>query len=98
MNFREQVAADKIIHFNNLRDRAEQDWGMTELDATVMPLWRIHQYEKSLTLSSIASAAKPWWIEKEYPTGFQIPEGLREQMLNTPGLSGQSRRWECGGW
>jgi hypothetical protein len=62
--YREQVKASDIIHFNNLRDRVEQDIGMTELDATVSNLWRIHQYEKSLTLSSIASAAKPWWIER----------------------------------
>lgn len=72
-NYREQVPAEDIIHFNNLRDRAEQDIGMTELDSTVLPLWRIHQYDKSLTLSSIASAAKPWWLEQREPTGFAAP-------------------------
>ena len=72
-NFREQVPADQIIHFNNLRQRAEQDIGMTELDATILPLWRIHQYDKSLTLSSIASASKPWWLEQKDPTGMEAP-------------------------
>lgn len=68
--WREQVPAADILHFNNLRDRAEQDIGMTELDSTTMPLWRIHQYEKALTLASIASNAKPWWLEQVEPTGM----------------------------
>lgn len=88
--FREQVPAKDIIHFNNLRERPEQDIGMTELDATVMPMWRIHQYEKALTLSSIASAAKPFWLERDVPNGFQVPEALREMMMNTPGLAGNN--------
>lgn len=86
--YREMVPADDVIHFNNLRDRAEQEIGMTEMDATTQPLWRIHQYEKALTLTSIATATRPWWIEKDLPTGFVVPEALREQFANTPGLSG----------
>jgi lambda family phage portal protein len=81
-SFREQVPATEIIHFNNLRNRAEQDIGMTELDATVLPLWRIHQYDKSLTLSSIASASKPWWIEEKMPTGQELPSEIRELVEN----------------
>lgn len=81
-NFREQVPASEIIHFNNLRTRAEQDIGMTELDATILPLWRIHQYDKSLTLSSIASASKPWWIEEAKPTGLELPGELQELVEN----------------
>ena len=81
-NFREQVPASEIIHFNNLRNRAEQDIGMTELDATILPLWRIHQYDKSLTLSSIASASKPFWIEEALPTGQEIPSEIRELIDN----------------
>jgi capsid protein len=61
---------------------------MTELDSTTQPLWRIHQYEKALTLASIASAAKPFWLEQDIPTGFQVPDALREQMANTPGWNG----------
>ena len=86
--WREQVPAVDIIHFNNLRDRAEQDVGMTELDSTTMPLWRIHQYEKALTLASIASGSKPWWLEQLLPTGLQVPDGLAEQFSNTPGWNG----------
>ena len=80
--YREQVPASKIIHFNNLLTRPEQDMGMTELDATILPLWRIHQYDKSLTLSSIASASKPWWIEEAKPTGMELPGELRELVEN----------------
>ena len=80
--YREQVPASKIIHFNNLLSRPEQDMGMTELDATILPLWRIHQYDKSLTLSSIASASKPWWIEEAKPTGLELPGELRELVEN----------------
>lgn len=72
-NFRVQIPASEIIYFNNMRTRPEQDSGFTELDATMLPLWRIHQYDKSLTLSSIASASKPWWIEQKEPTGFTMP-------------------------
>jgi len=79
---REQVPASKIIHFNNLLTRPEQDMGMTELDATILPLWRIHQYDKSLTLSSIASASKPWWIEEAKPTGLELPGELQELVEN----------------
>lgn len=89
-NFRVQVPANSITHFNNLRDRPEQDFGVTELDATMMPLWRIHQYDKSLTLASIASSAKAWWIEKEFPTGVELPEGVREMLMNG-GASGAER-------
>lgn len=86
--FREPVPAREIIHFNNLRDRAEQDIGFTELDATILPLWRLQQYEKSLALSSIASAAKPWWLEKALPTGLQIPNAQIEGMTNAIGWTG----------
>ncbi len=85
--YRERVPAEEIVHFNNLRDRAEQDIGMSELDATLLPLHRIHQYEKALMLASIASAAKPFWLEKETPNGFVIPDGLKEQVMNSPGLA-----------
>jgi lambda family phage portal protein len=81
-NFREQVPASEIIEFCNLRMRPEQDIGATELDATILPLWRIHQYDKSLTLSSIASASKPFWIEEANPTGMELPSAFREMLEN----------------
>lgn len=86
--WREQVPAKDIIYFNNLRDRAEQDIGMTELDSTTMPLWRIHQYEKALTLSSIASASKPWWLEQEVPTGLAAPSDPATIYANGPTYNG----------
>jgi len=67
---RERVPAENIIHFNNLRDRAEQDIGFTELDACIQAIWRLFQYQKALTYASISSCMKPFWIKKNYPTGM----------------------------
>lgn len=86
--WREQVPADEIIHFNNLRDRAEQDIGMTELDATIQPLWRNRQYDKSLVLAAIASCMKPFVLEKKVPTGLGLPSEFVEQMMNSNGVGG----------
>ena len=72
-NFREQIPADQIIIWDNLRTRFEQDAGGSELDACVLPLWRLHQFNKSLTLSSVACASAPWWIEESKPTGLELP-------------------------
>jgi len=87
-NWREQVPAEDIIHFNNLCDRAEQDIGMTELDATIQPLWRNRQYDKSLVLAAIASCMKPFILEKKFPTGMQLPAEMMEQILNGSGVGG----------
>jgi len=70
--FRERIPAEQIILFNNLRDRAEQDIGFTELDASVQSLWRLFQYEKSLTYAAISSCMKPFWLKKNFPTGMQF--------------------------
>ena len=77
-----QIPASEIIEFSNLRMRPEQDIGMTMLDATIKPLWRLYQFGKSLTLSSIASASKPWWIEEALPTGQEMPSEIRELVEN----------------
>lgn len=79
-NFREQVAADEVVLMDNPRTRPEQDTGDTEFDASLLPLWRIHQYEKSLTLTSILCASRPWWIEEDKPTGLEMP-GYASQLL-----------------
>lgn len=68
--WRERVDADEIILYNNLRDRAEQDIGMTEMDSIMQYLHRIKQYEISLTLAAIGSCCKQWWIKKNFPTGM----------------------------
>lgn len=93
--WREQVPAADIIHFNNLRDRAEQDVGMTELDAIVQPLWRNQQYSKSLTIAALASTMKPFVLEKKFPTGIGITPEMAEMIANgeggpfgTPGARG----------
>lgn len=69
--WREKVPAEDVIHFNNLRDRCEQDIGMTELDAVIQCAHRDRQYNTALCLAAIASCCKPFWIEKLFPTGMQ---------------------------
>ena len=87
--FRERIPAEDIILFNNLRDRAEQDIGFTELDASVQSLWRLFQYEKALTYAAISSCMKPFWIKKEFPTGIQFTpdqlEGFFDRVNNGTG-------------
>ena len=75
--FRIRIDAKDMIMFNNLRDRAEQDIGFTELDSTIQALWRIFQYEKALTYAAIASCMKVFWYKKNFPTGLQMsPDDL----------------------
>lgn len=76
--FRERIPANKIIHLNNLRDRAEQDIGFTELEACVKPIYSNYQYTDALTRASIASACKPWVIEKNTPTGLTYSPSSEE--------------------
>jgi len=83
--WREQVPASDIVHFNNLRDRAEQDIGMTELDAVTQPVWRNQQYSKSLTIAALASTMKPFVLEKKFPTGIGITPEMAEQIANAEG-------------
>lgn len=68
--WRERVPADEMIHYNNLRDRAEQDVGMTEFDSSVQALHRLRQYGIAHTTAAIMSAAKPWWIKQTTPTSM----------------------------
>jgi capsid protein len=81
-NFREQVPAAEIIDINNLRDRPEQDIGMTEFDAAVQPIWRNNQFTKALTLCAIASHIRAFILEKKLPTGIQMPHELQESIQN----------------
>lgn len=81
-NWRERVDAKDIIHYNNLRDRAEQDIGFTELDASIQALHRNRQYDISLVYAAIASCCKPFWIKKEFPTGMNYTPEMLEQMMN----------------
>lgn len=79
--FRERIAIEDIVIFNNLRERAEQDVGFTELDASVQSLWRLFQYEKALTYAAISSCMKPFWIKKNFPTGMQFGAEQFDQLL-----------------
>lgn len=87
-NFRERVSAADIIYLPNLRDRAEQDIGMTELDSIVQQLHRDRQYDIALTYAAIASCCKPFWIKKEFPTGIPYSPEQLEQMVNGGTLPG----------
>lgn len=68
---RERVLAREIIHYNNLRERPEQEVGFTELDAVVQSMHHNAQYNRALTLAAVASCCKPFVIEKDLPTGLQ---------------------------
>ena len=67
--WREEVDADDIIHFNNLRDRAEQDIGFPEFDSIIQQLHRDRQFDVAHVTAAIWSACKPFFIIQEYPTG-----------------------------
>lgn len=76
---REEVPAEDIIHFNNLRDRAEQDIGFPELDSIIQALHRDRQFDKAHVTAAIWAACKPFFIIQEYPTGIPYA-GDPEQM------------------
>lgn len=89
--YRERVPAEDIILYSNLRERAEQDIGMTELDAAVQTIWRNQQFVKALTLVAIASHIRAFVLEKDLPNGLNLPDSLREQFINSQEyLNGQT--------
>jgi lambda family phage portal protein len=67
---RERIPADDIIHFNNLRDRAEQDIGFPEFDSIIQHLHLNRQFDRAHVSAAIWSAAKPFYIIQKYPTGM----------------------------
>jgi 2,3-bisphosphoglycerate-dependent phosphoglycerate mutase len=81
--FREQVPADDVVLYNNIRERPEQDIGFSEFDAGIQPLWKIEQYEKSLVIAAINSCIKPFVVTKQFPTGLQPPLELQEEFTRT---------------
>ena len=80
--WRERVPANDVILYSNLRERAEQDIGMTELDAAVQTIWRNQQFVKALTLVAIASHIRAFILEKDLPNGIDIPQERREEFFN----------------
>jgi lambda family phage portal protein len=73
-NWREQVPAKDILHYNNVPDRAEADVGFSEMDAAMQHMHRDRQYETALALAAIASCCKPFWIKKLFPTGMNFAD------------------------
>ena len=70
--FREQVPAENIILFSNLRERPEQDLGMSEIAAVLPAQWRNAQYSRALTIAAICSCIRAFVIEKKLPTGIPL--------------------------
>ena len=79
---RERVPADEIILFSNLRERPEQDRGMTELASTLPAQWKKEQYARSLTIAAICSCIRAFVIEKKMPTGIEMPPELQSAWRN----------------
>ena len=67
---RERVPADEIVLYNNLAERAEQEVGFTELNSIIRTVHQNSQYTRALTLTSIATCFKPFWIKRTFPTGM----------------------------
>ena len=78
--YRERVPAEDIIHYNNIRNRAEQDLGFTELEACVQNIYMNFKYAGALTQASLASCCKPWVIEKNTPTGLTYTPSQEEYL------------------
>lgn len=106
---RERIPAENIIHYNNLRNRAEQTYGFTEIEACVQKIYENFKYAQALTLASLASTCKPWVIEKNTPTGltytpskkdFEDLMGLAEERgaagLNAQGLNNNAPQLQQG--
>lgn len=68
--WRERVDAHDIIHFNNIRDRAEQDIGFPEYDSIIQHLHLNRQFDRAHVSAAVWSASKPFFITQEYPTGM----------------------------
>lgn len=61
--YRERVPAEEIVPFFNLRDRAGQFVGMTEMDSIIQRLHRIDQYDIAEVTAAIWASCKPVWIK-----------------------------------
>lgn len=68
--WRERFPENDIIHFNNIRDRAEQDIGFPEYDSIIQHLHLNRQFDRAHVSAAIWSASKPFFITQEYPTGM----------------------------
>lgn len=62
--YRERVPAADIIPLWNLRDRAGQYVGMSEMASIIKHLHRIEQHDISVVTASINAACKSFWLKK----------------------------------
>jgi lambda family phage portal protein len=70
--WRERVPAEDIIHFNNLRDRAEQDIGMSELDSLIQTLHRDRQFDIAHVTAAITACCRALFITRNKPTANEF--------------------------
>jgi capsid protein len=92
--FRKRYSADEVILFSNLRERPEQDRGMSNMAAAMPAQWKKEQYARSLTVAAICSCIRAFVIEKKMPTGIEMPPELqsawRNVMANISGAAGDN--------
>jgi len=80
--YRKRYDADEVILFSNLRERPEQDRGMSNLAAAMPAQWKKEQYARSLTVAAICSCIRAFVIEKKMPTGIEMPPELQNAWRN----------------
>ena len=80
--FRRRYSADEVILFSNLRERPEQDRGMSNMAAAMPAQWKKEQYARSLTVAAICSCIRAFVIEKKMPTGIEMPPELQNAWRN----------------
>lgn len=78
--WRERVPADEIIYFPNIRNRAEQDVGFSEMASVMQHLHRDNQFDIAHATAAIWNAANPWFLvrDRETASDFSGDEQSRE--------------------
>lgn len=94
--WRIRVPAKDIIHFKNMRSRAEQTVGMTELDSIIQQLHRDRQFDIAHVYAAIWASCKPFFIVQEFPTGMSYagdPSMMANAMIGggLPGPEGDAK-------
>ena len=87
--WRLRLPAEEVIHFNNLRDRAEQDIGFTELDCIIQHLHRDRQFDISHVTCAIWASTKPYFMVRDFPTGIPYTGEGMSQYMNAGGEPGE---------
>lgn len=86
--WRERVEAKDVIHFNNFRPRAEQDIGVPAYNSIVQHLHLNRQFDRAHVSAAVWSAAKPFFLIQEFPTGM-VYAGDPSQLFNQVGGAGE---------